>query len=235
MTVSKNFIIITTINSPSEAILGFRNWADWHLVVVGDRKTPADWSCEGVTFLGLDEQYRMFGDLASVISENTYTRKMLGYAYAIRQGATAIFESDDDNIPYVDAAHCIEAFLADSTRSFGERCSVSNGWLNVYELFGASDCWPRGFPIERIKDPIPEQRSGQNSNPWSLIQFLADEDPDVDAIYRLVFNRPVFFARERRYILDAGTYSPVNSQATLWTPEMFPFLFLPLGVFAWTQ
>src|SRR6266542_1662380 len=125
MTVSKNFLIITTINSPSEAILGFRNWADWHLIVVGDRKTPAGWSCDGVTFLGLDEQYRMFGDLASVIPENTYTRKMFGYAYAIQQGATAIFESDDDNIPYVDAAHCVETFLADSTRSFGERCSVS--------------------------------------------------------------------------------------------------------------
>ena len=226
----KNYIIITTINAPSAAILGFRTWPGWHIVVVGDRKTPANWACEGVTFLSLAEQYRMFGDFSHAIPENTYTRKMLGYAYAIQQGATAIFESDDDNLPYTHAAACIEAYLADSKRTSGERRAGSSGWLNVYRLFGAPECWPRGFPIERIKDPLPEESQSQNFNPWSLVQFLADEDPDVDAIYRLVSGKSVFFAREKRFILDAGTFSPVNSQATLWTQEMFPFLFLPLGV-----
>ena len=46
----------------------------------------------------------------------------------------------------------------------------------------------------------------------------------------MIDGRPVFFARDRRFLLDEGTFSPFNSQATLWTPEVFPLLFFPLGV-----
>ena len=225
------FIVITTINHPSEAICKFREWSDWHVVVVGDRKTPSGWACEGVTFLGIDEQYKQFGVLAKIIPENTYTRKMLGYVYAIQNGATSIFESDDDNIPYPDAQKQVESFLAQPPRLEGERYRSESGWLNIYALFGASKCWPRGYPIEKINQLRENQQKGNDNKSCGLVQFLADEDPDVDAIYRMIDGGSAYFARDRQFILDAGTYCPVNSQATLWTSEFFPLLFLPLGVF----
>ena len=55
-----------------------------------------------------------------------------------------------------------------------------------------------------------------------VLQSLADHDPDVDAIYRLVRSTPFSFDREggeqgRReaIVLPKGRYSPYNAQATL--------------------
>jgi hypothetical protein len=226
--VSAKFIVITTVNQPSEGIARFR-WDGWTVVVVGDKKTPPDWHCDGVTYLGPEHQLDMFGDLAEAIPMSTYRRKMIGYAYAIQRGATAIFESDDDNIPYADAAAIVDAELF-WDRKEGERRGTSNAFLNVYELFGARNVWPRGFPLEHVRDFTIEAREGRDTNPWAVMQFMADEDPDVDAVYRMVRGQPVYFARKRKFIFDAGTYCPFNSQATLWTPESFPLMFLPGGV-----
>ena len=85
--------------------------------------------------------------------------------------------------------------------------------------------------IEQVKYSRGNAKPGCNSRPWGIVQFLADEDPDVDAIYRMVDGAPSYFAKGRKFFLDAGTYCTVNSQATLWTSEFFPLLFFPIGVF----
>lgn len=226
----KKFVIITSINPPTAAIAGFSKWDGWQVVVVGDRKSPANWNYEGVIYLTIDEQHEEFGVLAKAIPENTYKRKMLGYAYAIRHGATVIFESDDDNLPYSDASEKINKLLSSVDRGSYDRLRSDIGWLNIYKIFGAENCWPRGFPLEYVNNSATTGFPGIDSKPWGAVQFLADEDPDVDAIYRMLGGNPVYFARQRQYILDEGTYCPINSQATLWLPEMFPLLFLPLGV-----
>lgn len=230
MHTSGKFIIITTINRPNLAIFEFRRWQDWQIVVVGDRKTPADWTYDGVTYLSIEEQYDEFGDLARAFPENTYIRKTLGYVYAIKHGAIAILETDDDNIPYKGSEWIVNDLVATTNRSTGERFRSENCWLNVYQLFGATHCWPRGFPLEHVNDPTCAAQTGTDTKPWAIVQFLADEDPDVDAIYRMIDGRSVYFAQERRLILDEGTYCPTNSQATLWMREAFPLLFLPMGV-----
>ena len=51
------FIIITTINKPTEAVRKYSRWKNWNVVVVGDRKSPADWQCEGVTYFNVEDQY----------------------------------------------------------------------------------------------------------------------------------------------------------------------------------
>src|SRR5665647_1143600 len=51
------YIVVTTINAPSpslEGIVALR--PDWVLLAVGDRKTPADWSCDGAQFLSVADQ-----------------------------------------------------------------------------------------------------------------------------------------------------------------------------------
>ena len=229
MTAKKTFVVITSINRPSEAIHEFARWSGWHLIVVGDRKTPEGWQCDGVTYLGIEQQYDEFAELARMVPENTYTRKVLGYVYAMRRGATAIFETDDDNIPYAGAQAVVELDILDrkvevpSVRSEG-------GWVNIYAEFGASACWPRGYPLHALKDPVMAATKGHDSLPWGVLQYLADEDPDVDAVYRMTRGEPVFFARNRSLCLARQTYSPFNSQATLWLPEFFPLMFLPVGV-----
>ena len=229
--MNNKFVVITSINPPNEAISQFAKWPGWDVVVVGDRKTPEPWAYPNVTYLNIEQQHDMFGEFGNFVSsipENTYLRKMIGYIYAIRHGANLIFESDDDNIPYPDASEIVESHLPPETRKQGRHGRHDSGWHNVYRSFGSKKCWPRGFPLELINKSHPQIGYGNNS--WGILQFLADEDPDVDAIYRMSNGESVLFENKEKIILDAGTYCPVNSQATLWTEETFPLLFLPFGV-----
>jgi len=58
-------------------------------------------------------------------------------------------------------------------------------------------------------------------------QGLADENPDVDAIYRLVLPLPVFFNQSSPIALGENSICPFNSQNTTWFKEAFPLLYLP--------
>lgn len=208
----------------------FARWSGWRTVVVGDRKTPSNWTCEGVTYLDIDKQAELYPEFAALLPENTYIRKMLGYLFAIDNGAEYIFETDDDNIPYPDAATQIESDISTPTVARDSVASVGR-WVNIYSLFQSQNCWPRGFPIQMLNDETTNPVVRENpDDTWGVLQYLADEDPDVDAIYRMVVSDPVYFRREYKVSLENGTYSPFNSQATLWKKEFFPMMFLPLGV-----
>ena len=61
-------------------------------------------------------------------------------------------------------------------------------------------------------------------------QGLADSDPDVDAIYRLIDNTEVFFDKRSPVVLAEGTLCPFNSQNTAVRQELFPLLYLPAYV-----
>jgi hypothetical protein len=226
----KKFIIITSIYEPSEAVKKFATWKGWQVVVVGDRKTPKDWSCEGVKLLSIDEQYELFPALAKSIPENTYTRKTLGYLYAILNGAEAIFETDDDNLPYDGAQEVVEKMLDEKMHPDHKTLSSPSGWSNVYAQFGSDTSWPRGYPLQLFKANDTTLQSPEPNRKRSVIQFLADQDPDVDAVYRMVVGDEIMFTKDHFLTLAPGTYSPFNSQATLWTSETFPLLFFPLGV-----
>lgn len=225
----KKFIVITSINAPTNAVKEFTKWQGWTTIVVGDRKSPKKWTCENVIYLSIEDQIKMFPEFSELLPENTYLRKMLGYIYAFRNGAEAIFESDDDNIPYPGAVDKIEADIS-GQRCAGPTLSSSKGWVNIYSEFGPSDCWPRGYPLHHIMNSTEDiVQSNTEDLPWGVMQYLADEDPDVDAIYRMTHTDPIFFARNRVFKLGKKTYCPFNSQATLWLPEAFPLMFLPIG------
>ena len=58
-------------------------------------------------------------------------------------------------------------------------------------------------------------------------QGLADGDPDVDAIYRLLLPLPLSFQPGTAIALGAGSWCPFNSQNTTWWRDAFPLLYLP--------
>ena len=61
-------------------------------------------------------------------------------------------------------------------------------------------------------------------------QFLADGDPDVDAIYRLLFKEPLDFTQRPPIALAKGTWCAFNSQNTLFYRDAFALLYLPCHV-----
>lgn len=218
----KKFIIITSIFPPTEAVHAFASREGYQLVVVGDKKTPANWSCAGAIYLGVDEQMALNSELASSIPYNHYGRKMLGYLYAIQQGAEVIIDTDDDNIPYAEWAF----------PRFEDRFTCSQpglGWVNIYHHFTEEMIWPRGLPLRNIRDgrdKLQWQPQPQDAR-VGIWQGLADEDPDVDAIYRLTSNKPCIFEDRQPVVLQPGTVTPFNSQNTAFRRELFPLLFLP--------
>jgi hypothetical protein len=220
---SSNFIVVTSIFPPTAAIHALAQLPEWQVVVVGDRRTPPDWAADGVTYLAPDVQAQLGFACAALLPWNHYSRKMIGYLYAMSLGATVIAETDDDNIPTSD-------WTLPNFR--GEFDVVrANGFANVYRLFTDAFVWPRGFPLRRLRDErtLPEvvDRRDVDVGIW---QFLADDEPDVDAIFRLVFDARVSFTQRPPVVLDVGTVCPFNSQNTIFARAAFPLLYLPAFV-----
>ena len=213
----KKFLVITTINEPTDAIKLFSLFETWQVVVVGDKKTPKDWKWDNVVYLSCDDQ-KEFG---FELPWNNYVRKMIGYLYAIEKGAEVIAETDDDNFPYVNWD-----FPED-----GEHDVLSGeGIENVYRFFCNDHVWPRGYPLRLIGKGLPIEISHQDIK-VGVWQGLANDDPDVDAIYRMVGEESsITFCKRPPIVLNKGLASPFNSQNTLFKKEMFPLLYLPATV-----
>ena len=220
------FIIITSIHGVTEAVKAFAGVDGWHVVVVGDKKTPPldTHPFPNVTFLSIADQATLPFSFHDHCPFNHYVRKNLGYLYAIQQGATQIADSDDDNFPYPDwpgtvAGTATIATLADAKI------------VNIYRYFTDQFIWPRGFPLDAILTATTATTQPPTSQSIGVWQGLADKDPDVDAIYRLTINQPVIFDKKPSLALAAGMYCPFNSQNTIWTtPACFPYLYLPISV-----
>lgn len=215
-------IIITTINPPTAAVQKIaQDHAEWSFIVVGDKKTPADWQWENATLLSVADQAAMNSAYASACPFNHYARKNIGYIKAIQDGAEMIAETDDDNIPY-------DTFLGVAERTVHGRKVAKTGWENVYRHFTPNKIWPRGFPLEYITESLKTTSALEDASDYDcpIQQFLADGDPDVDAVYRLTIEAETKFL-PNTIILGSGTVCPFNSQNTIWWPEAYPLLYLP--------
>lgn len=220
---STTVVVITSIYAPTPAVTAFARMPDHHLVVVGDRKTPVDWSCPPAVYLGPDASA---GALAGALPWNHYSRKMLGYLHAMQLGADVIYDTDDDNVPKPGWA--IPSFEG------GYECTPGDlGCVNLYASFTDQRIWPRGFPLSLIREgaaALPEADLTPQPARVGVWQQLADGEPDVDALYRLVDGRPCTFQSRAPIVLGAGTWCPFNTQSTAVRRELFPLLYLPSTV-----
>lgn len=56
---TSQWIVLTTIQYPTDAVKKLAMLPEWRVVVVADTKTPADWALENVHFLGLEQQAQL--------------------------------------------------------------------------------------------------------------------------------------------------------------------------------
>lgn len=190
-------------------------------IVIGDEASPADFQLEGCRFFSLKAQNKTEFKLARITPTRHYARKNLGYLIALRDGANVIVETDDDNIPY-------EQFWDDRRRIQSVPTLADAGWTNIYRYFSDANIWPRGFPLNHIRDelsPFDSVSAVQVDCP--IQQGLANENPDVDAIYRLISPGSTTFRSDRRIALAKGSWCPFNSQNTTWWQDAFPLMYLP--------
>jgi hypothetical protein len=220
------FIVITSINPPTEAVQKFSQLQDWQVVLVADLKTPKDWQLEGVKVLTVEEQKALPLETAKLLPWNHYARKNLGYLYAMLQGAELLYETDDDNLPYDQW----QDFFPAQSGAIARQVVNPTRFTNAYLYFCETHVWPRGFPLSEILNQSIDQSTqsitlSQTNAP--VLQGLADLEPDVDAIFRLTVGQQIQFSRQEPLLVGPETYCPFNSQNTLWYPEAFQYLFLP--------
>jgi hypothetical protein len=217
-------IVITSINHPTEQVESWARLSDFNVVVVGDNKSPDNYHCEGVHFLNMEDQKRLYPDLARVLPENHYCRKLMGYLYAANElKSTVIIDTDDDNAPLDDWNDGLSLDYQQVESEKGE-------WINIYKHYSEINVWPRGYPVHFNKSfngIISEE-----SMKVDLSQGLCHGDPDVDAIFRLNHHiTDVKFKKATPLVLSKhSAFSPTNSQNTTFVSRIFPLLYLPSTV-----
>ncbi|KAI0222595.1 hypothetical protein LSAT2_026146, partial [Lamellibrachia satsuma] len=223
------WIVATTINHPTKALIALSQLNDWKLVVVGDRKTPSGWAIPGVVFLDVAAQKALGYRTTPLLPYDRYTRKTVGYLFAIEHGARYIYETDDDNI-LMDGFRC---FHIDVSVTRGLMPATDNITFNPYPHFGQASLWPRGYPLELIGREATHNYRFCSHHQASIRQALASGDPDVDAVFRLTRRHEndngklMFDATAPPIVIPRGTFVPFNSQDTLFVAEAFWALLLP--------
>ena len=217
--------VITSIQPPTPGVeeIARRATRDGsRLFVLGDRKSPSNWTCAGADYLDFEAQQKLPFNLARELPANTYGRKMLGYLLATEAGFTSIRETDDDNAPLDEFFSAVpESVLAREVRE-------PTRFINIYAFFTERPIWPRGLPLAHSRSEIAPTIDCHVSGPL-LLQAVANGDPDVDAIYRLTApdTSPVTFRQDQPLAVRAGTWTPFNSQATTWPQVLLPLMYLP--------
>lgn len=215
-------IVITTINAKTKALTEFERREGWHVIVVGDRKSQPIESTETLTFLSVEDQRGLGFSLVEACPYDHYTRKNIGYLYALQHGAKIIYDTDDDNLPYESWG--VPDF------SCSRQLSSESSFANVYRYFTDEHVWPRGYPLQNIQNDDGFTVVEDGTLDVGIWQGLADREPDVDAIFRLVFGKEITFEDRPPVALPDGLYCPFNSQNTFWTEAAFPYLYLPATV-----
>ena len=220
----KKTIVITSIFNPTEAVYAFSKNTEYQLIVVGDKKTPHDWHCNNVDYISVQQQENSNYKLAKLLPYNHYCRKMLGYLKAIKNGTEYIVDTDDDNIPK-------EKWNFPKFEQKYDCTSENRGFVNIYQLYTKQKIWARGLPLNLINRQFGLEKDLTAKNcKVGIWQGLADEDPDVDAIYRLTDDTPCYFEEREPVVLSKGTISPFNTQNTLIRKELFSLMYLPTFV-----
>ncbi len=220
-------VIITTINKPTETILKHISNIDYDVIIVGDNRTPNDYKNLNCIYLDISSQKKLFPELTDLIPYNHYCRKNLGYLYAIKKGYKIIYETDDDNIPYDNFDNILDY---KDIKIISEQ---NNLWINIFKYFtNNAYIWPRGFPLSLIKNNPSYLIKNTDKKP-SLINGLVENDPDVDALFRIICNHKenINWDKNKCILIDNKNMCVFNTQNTFWlNSELFICLLIPCSV-----
>lgn len=238
--------VITTIQRPTPCVVRLAVCLasrEAGLVIVGDTTGPDQFdlsrvdgfSNDQLAFLTIDDQLSSGFSIAALLPTKHYCRKNIGYLHAIRAGATCLYETDDDNAP-LDHWTSREQWV-NSLRFAKTMESELPTWVNVYKYFSEELIWPRGLPLDEIREgsipsSIPDKSlasaADETRKYWAPIQQgLANGAPDVDAAWRLILDREFDFDQAESIMLAPGQWCPFNTQTTWWWPAVYPLMYVP--------
>jgi hypothetical protein len=219
-------VVLTTINKANKNINKISSntkQKNWNFIVIGDQKTPKNFKIKYGQFYNLYDQKKLTFGFSQECPNNNYARKNIGYLIAIKNHSKIIIETDDDNFPKKN-------FFSEKNYIHYVREIKNNSWINIYSLFLKNKnqkIWPRGLPLDYINYNeifLKKKKIGK----FFLQQGVCDQNPDVDAIYRLI-NKDINIKFKDNFKISLGTgLTTFNSQNTIWFKKVFPLLYLPV-------
>ena len=241
-------IVVTTVFEPAW-LEGYLQNVERHghresvtVRIMCDRKTPAtvyaaarDAASRGfrVDCPSLEEQEKYLASIGApedFIPWNTDNRRNIGFLRAWESGADLLISIDDDNYCRDDDDFVERHASAGHAAGDDETLQVADGgsWYNLCERLQGEPSqaiFPRGFPyaarrgaLARLRAPSADERKRRvtvNAGLWL-------DDPDVDALTRLVVGPKVRAGDPHPVVLAPGVWSPINTQNTAVTRELIP-------------
>jgi len=178
----KKVIVTTTINPVTPAIEKFQDLPDWELIVVGDKKTPADYPLRRGLYLPPAAQEAYDRELSDAIGWNCVQRRNFGLLYAHDMKADIVAVVDDDNIPY--------DFWGQNLFVGGDvEVNLYSTGLPAFDPLGATNetrLWQRGYPLQLLarRDYSVKKKATVRCD---IQADLWNGDPDVDAVCRMIY------------------------------------------------
>lgn len=216
----KKVIVTTTINPPTEAIRKYDALPDWQLVVIGDLKTPEDYSLKNGIYVSPKEQEDYDKALSDAIGWRCIQRRNFGLLWAKDLGADVVAVIDDDNIPYPGWGENLH-LGKETTVNYYDTDAVA------FDPVGAtneSQIWHRGFPLQLIPTRDYSQKSTRKITADVQADFW-NGDPDIDAVCRMIY-KPECKFDESYFPMASNKIAPFNSQNTFLTKRVLPDYFL---------
>jgi hypothetical protein len=216
----KKVIVTTTINAATPAIVRFQAMEDWDLVVIGDRKTPADYRLERGIFVTPEMQERRDKELSDAIGWNCIQRRNFGLLWAHDLNADLVAVVDDDNIPY-------DAWGKDLFVGRPVEVNFYETELPAFDPVGATNhgtLWHRGYPLPLLAQRNYSKTQRRTVEPDIQADFW-NGDPDIDAICRME-HAPECNFDEGYFPIASDKIAPFNSQNTFLKGALLEHYFL---------
>lgn len=216
----KKVIVTTTINPPTKAINLYDHLKDWTLVVIGDKKTPANYRLDNGIYISAEQQEHMDKALSDAIGWNCIQRRNFGLLKALEMNADIVAVVDDDNIPYEFWGK--QLLLGKQIEAYEYSCN--DICFDPVGAAGYATLWHRGFPLRLLASRNYENKQKKYIKADIQADFW-DDDPDIDAICRMMYAPqcrfdPAFFP------MCSTKISPFNSQNTFLTKDVLKHYFL---------
>jgi hypothetical protein len=243
----KTTIVTTTINIPVLLHDYARNavrygHGDVDFLVIGDRKSPPDTAafcrtvdricrCVYLDVAAQEKRMAAFPELWRHIRFDCIQRRNIGMLLAYRSGADVVITIDDDNFVMNQDFAGLHG-VAGTWREVTVHASTA-GWLNVCDFLetdGNARFYHRGYPRNVrwtehehfVSTQRHRRRIAVNAGFWL-------DNPDIDALSRME-RQPVVRGLQSSWngniALEAGTWSPFNSQNTALMRDAIPAYFL---------